>query len=60
MKSLVSIVIPSYNRANVLPRAVKSVLAQTYLDFEIIIIDDCSKDTTVEIINNINVNDPYK
>ncbi len=51
---LVSVIVPSYNRANVLPRAVKSVLAQTYQDFEIIIIDDCSKDNTQEVVKNFN------
>ncbi len=51
---LVSVVIPSYNRANVLPRALNSVLSQTYQDFEIVIIDDCSKDNTQEVLEKFN------
>ncbi len=54
MLSTVSVIIPSYNRAHVLPRAVKSVLAQTFQDFEIIIVDDCSKDNTLEVVRSFN------
>ncbi len=51
---IVTIVIPTYNRANVLPRAVNSVLAQTFQDFEIIIVDDCSKDNTVDVVRGFS------
>jgi glycosyltransferase involved in cell wall biosynthesis len=50
----VSIVIPTYNRANFLPRAIKSALSQTYRNIEIIIVDDNSKDKTEEIVKYYN------
>ncbi len=46
----VSVIIPTYNRADLLPRAVNSVLSQTYHDYEIIIIDDHSPDNTQDVI----------
>jgi glycosyltransferase involved in cell wall biosynthesis len=53
-KPKVSVIIPSYNRADVLSRALKSVFAQTYRDFEIIVVDDCSKDNILEVVTNFN------
>ena len=49
---LVSILIPTYNRANLIHRAIDSALAQTFRDFEIIIVDNCSTDATMEILND--------
>ena len=46
----ISVIIPTYNRAALLPRAVGSVLAQTYADFELLIVDDCSTDDTPAVI----------
>lgn len=47
---LVSIVLPTYNGATYLASALDSCLAQTYPHFELILVDDCSKDATPHII----------
>lgn len=46
----VSVCIPSYNCAPFLAEALESVLNQTYTDFELLVIDDCSSDSSSEII----------
>jgi glycosyltransferase involved in cell wall biosynthesis len=45
----VTFVVPSYQLAHFLPECVHSILAQTYQDFEILILDDCSTDRTPEV-----------
>lgn len=50
---LISVVIPAYNAAKTLKTTVQSVFDQTVQDFEIIIVDDGSKDNTVEVANSI-------
>ena len=50
MKTKITVVIPTYNKAAYISQTIESVLRQTYQDFEIIIIDDCSKDDTELVV----------
>lgn len=47
----VSIIIPTFNRAHLIEETLNSVLIQTYKNWECIIVDDCSTDNTIEVIN---------
>lgn len=50
----VSIILPTYNRSWIIARAVKSVLDQTFEDFELVIIDDGSTDDTDEVLKKFS------
>lgn len=50
---MISVIIPTYNREKTILRAVDSVLNQSYQDFELIIVDDGSKDNTKAIIEHL-------
>lgn len=54
MSELVSIIMPSFNTGRFIKKTINSVLNQTYKNWELIIVDDCSNDNTDEIVNNIN------
>ena len=57
---LISVIIPTHNRAQLLKRAVDSVLEQTWHNLEIIIVDDASDDTTQEVIAKFEKEYPVK
>jgi len=54
----VSVVIPTYNRASLLGKALESVLSQTFQDLEIIVVDDGSTDETPKILNDWRKREP--
>ena len=52
-KELVSIIMPSYNTGKFIEETINSVINQTYNNWELIIVDDCSNDNTDEIVKSI-------
>lgn len=48
-----SVVIPTYNRASFIKKTIKSILEQSYINFEVLVIDDGSTDNTEEVVKNI-------
>ncbi len=51
---LISVIIPTFNRAKTIKNCLDSILSQTVSPLEIIIVDDCSVDETVKIVENMN------
>lgn len=51
MDDLVSIIMPSFNTAKYIEKSIKAVQAQTYANWELIIVDDCSTDNTNEVVS---------
>jgi glycosyltransferase involved in cell wall biosynthesis len=49
---LVSVILPTYNRERLVGRAIQSILNQTYANFELIVVDDCSKDNTKSVVTD--------
>ncbi len=58
MNNLVSIITPTYNSERYIQETIKSVQNQTYSNWEMIIVDDCSTDNTVKIIEKIQKTEP--
>lgn len=54
---LVSVLMTAYNREKFIVEAIESVLASTYKNFELIVVDDCSRDNTVGIARNFEAKD---
>ena len=52
MTELVSIIMPAYNSARFIRESIDSVLAQTYTEWELLIVDDCSTDNTKEVVQS--------
>lgn len=53
---LFSIIIPTYNRSNLLKKCINSVLKQTFSDWELIVVDNASTDDTEQVVQSFNVN----
>ena len=48
----ISVILPTFERAHLLPRSLRSVLAQTFTDWELIVIDDGSTDNTAQVVQD--------
>lgn len=49
----ISVIMPAYNAAPYIETAIRSVMGQTFPDWELIVIDDCSRDSTVDIVERL-------
>jgi len=57
MNDLISIITPSYNSSKFIEECVNSVLLQSYSNWELLIVDDCSKDNSKELLLNLKKKD---
>jgi len=55
---LISVVVPTYNRSELLGRAISSILGQTYRNLECIVVDDASGDDTEQVVSRFREKDP--
>lgn len=56
VEELISVIMPAYNSEKYIAGSIKSVLAQTYQNWELIVADDCSTDNTAEIVKKFSDN----
>lgn len=57
MNKLVSVNVTTFNRADLLPRCLDSILGQTYTNIEVVVVDDCSNDNTKSVVDFYRSND---
>ncbi len=57
MKELVSIIMPNYNSESFVKESIESILSQSYENWELILVDDCSSDGSIKIIDSMMSND---
>jgi len=57
MNDLVSVVMPAYNCEKYITDSINSVIKQTYTNWELIVIEDCSRDNTLNVINDLQLLD---
>jgi nitrogen regulatory protein PII len=57
-RPLVSVIVPNYNHARFLEERLESITRQTLSDFEIILLDDCSTDNSIEILREFTAREP--
>ena len=55
MEKFFSVIMPNYNNGEWIAKSLNSIFQQTFTDYEVIVIDDCSTDNSVEQIKNFNV-----
>ncbi len=58
MNQLITIIIPVFNAANILHPCINSILSQTYKNFELIFIDDASRDSTLKVLKKYKEKNP--
>ena len=56
-RPVISVVMPAYNAAHYIEQAIRSVQAQTMENWELIVVDDCSTDNTIQLVQKIAVED---